>query len=85
MVKAGLGVGILPASAKEVQAEPSLKSRLIEDTALARRIAVIKKVNRTLPPAAQLFLDEILKVIREPAANGDGRKGRAPKKRHLLA
>jgi DNA-binding transcriptional LysR family regulator len=80
MVKAGLGVSILPASAKEVKAEPSLMSRVIEDKALTRRIAIIKKVNRTLPPAAQLFLDEVLNVIHEPAANDGGRKSRAPKK-----
>jgi DNA-binding transcriptional LysR family regulator len=84
MVKAGLGVGILPASAKEVQAEPSLVSRLIEEAALTRQIAIIKKLNRTLPPAAQLFLDEVLKVIREPLAKGDGSKGCARKKRASL-
>jgi DNA-binding transcriptional LysR family regulator len=81
MVKAGLGVSILPASAKEVRAEPSLVSRVIEEAALARQIAIIKKANRTLPPAAQLFLDVVLNTIREPTANSDGRKGRALKKR----
>jgi DNA-binding transcriptional LysR family regulator len=60
MVKAGLGVAVLPASAKEVRAEPSLKSRMIDDAAFARPIAVIKKRNRTLPPAAQLFVDQII-------------------------
>ena len=60
MVKAGLGVAVLPASAKEVRAEPSLKSRKIDDPAFARSIAVIKKRNRTLPPAAQLFVEQIL-------------------------
>jgi len=60
MVKAGLGVAVLPASAKEVRAEPSLKSREIDDAAFARPIAVIKKRNRTLPPAAQLFVEQIL-------------------------
>jgi DNA-binding transcriptional LysR family regulator len=84
MVKAGLGVSILPASAKEVKAEPSLVSRVIEDAALTRQIAIIKKVNRTLPPAAQLFLDVVLKVIREPATNTGRRKVRAQKKRATL-
>ena len=60
MVKAGLGVAVLPASAKEVRAEPSLKTRMIDDAAFARPIAVIKKRNRTLPPAAQLFFEQIL-------------------------
>jgi DNA-binding transcriptional LysR family regulator len=63
MVKAGLGVAVLPASAKEIRAEPSLKSRVIDDAAFARPIAVIKKRNRTLPPAAQLFLEQVLAAM----------------------
>ncbi|KPF90372.1 LysR family transcriptional regulator [Rhodopseudomonas sp. AAP120] len=59
MVKAGLGVTVLPASAKEIKAEPSLKSRPIDDPSFERSIAVIKKKSRTLPPAAALFLGEI--------------------------
>jgi DNA-binding transcriptional LysR family regulator len=82
MVKAGLGVGILPASAKEVQAEPSLKFRRIEDKALTRPIAIIKKANRTLPPAAQLFLEEVTDIIR--GSTGNGAKGRSPRKRTSL-
>jgi DNA-binding transcriptional LysR family regulator len=66
MVKAGLGVAVLPASAKEVRAEPTLKSRMIDDAAFARPIAVIKKRNRTLPPAAQLFFEEILVAMGSP-------------------
>jgi DNA-binding transcriptional LysR family regulator len=66
MVKAGLGVAVLPASAKEVRAEPSLKSRMIDDAAFARPIAVIKKRNRTLPPAAQLFFEQILMAMGSP-------------------
>ena len=63
MVKAGLGVTVLPASAKEIRAEPTLKTRPIDDPAFQRAILVIKKRNRTLPPAASLFLEEILAVL----------------------
>jgi len=63
MVKAGLGVAVLPASAKEIRAEPSLKSRPIDDPAFQREILVIKKKNRTLPPAAALFLDDIVAAL----------------------
>jgi DNA-binding transcriptional LysR family regulator len=63
MVKAGLGVTVLPASAKELRAEPSLKSRVIDDAAFVRPIAVIKKKNRTLPPAAGLFFERILAAM----------------------
>jgi DNA-binding transcriptional LysR family regulator len=63
MVKAGLGVTVLPASAKEIRAEPSLKSRPIDDPTLKRSVLVIKKKSRTLPPAARLFLEDILAAI----------------------
>jgi DNA-binding transcriptional LysR family regulator len=63
MVKAGLGVTVLPASAKEVRAEPSLQSRPIDDAAFARPIAVIKRKNRTLPPAARLFFEQIMAAM----------------------
>jgi DNA-binding transcriptional LysR family regulator len=63
MVKAGLGVTVLPASAKEIRAEPTLKSRPIDDPAFKRSVLVIKKRSRTLPPAARLFLEDILAVI----------------------
>lgn len=63
MVKAGLGVAVLPASAKEIRAEPSLKSRPIDDPAFQREILVIKKKNRTLPPASALFLDDIVTAL----------------------
>jgi len=56
MVRAGLGVTILPESAREVRAEPGLKRRAIDDPALTRQIAIVKKRHRTLPPAAQAFL-----------------------------
>jgi DNA-binding transcriptional LysR family regulator len=63
MVKAGLGVTVLPASAKEIRAEPALKSRPIDDPAFKRSVLVIKKRSRTLPPAARLFLEDILAAI----------------------
>jgi DNA-binding transcriptional LysR family regulator len=64
MVKAGLGVTVLPSSAKEALAEPSLRSRPIDDPALTRPVAIIKKKYRSLPPAVQLFLEEVLSGIR---------------------
>jgi DNA-binding transcriptional LysR family regulator len=57
MVRAGLGMTILPASAREIRAERGLKSRPIEDPAFVRQVSIVKKRNRTLPPAAQAFLE----------------------------
>ena len=63
MVRAGLGLTILPGSAREIPAEPGLKSRRIDDPNFRRPVAMIKKLNRTLPPAAILFLDEIFATL----------------------
>lgn len=63
MVRAGLGVAILPGSAMEVSALPSLRSRRIETESLIRPVAVIKRQGRTLPPASQQFLAELARHL----------------------
>ncbi|WP_150667392.1 LysR family transcriptional regulator [Pandoraea anhela] len=60
MVRAGLGVTILPASAREVRAEPQLRVRPIDHDAFSRPIALIKKRGRTLPPVTQTFVGMVL-------------------------
>jgi DNA-binding transcriptional LysR family regulator len=57
MVRAGLGITILPASAREVAAIPNLRSRRISDPHFSRQIALIKKKDRTLPPLSKAFAD----------------------------
>lgn len=56
MVQAGLGVSILPSSAKELDAYPALQSRGIEAVGFHRRISLVKKAGRTLPPLTALFV-----------------------------
>ncbi|VVE89174.1 HTH-type transcriptional regulator GltC [Pandoraea bronchicola] len=56
MVRAGLGVTILPASAREVRAEPELQVRPIDHGECLRPIALIKKRGRSLPPVTQTFV-----------------------------
>lgn len=63
MVRAGLGVAILPGSAMEVRAERSLRSQRIEGDGFARPIAVVKRRGRTLPPASERFLAELGRVV----------------------
>jgi DNA-binding transcriptional LysR family regulator len=63
MVRAGLGVAILPGSAMEVRAERSLRSQRIEGEGFARPIAVVKRRGRTLPPASERFLAELGRVV----------------------
>ncbi|AJF00518.1 LysR family transcriptional regulator [Pandoraea apista] len=63
MVRAGLGVTILPASAREVRAEPELLIRPIDHDAFLRPIALIKKRGRTLPPITQTFVSMLLERL----------------------
>lgn len=66
MVRAGLGVAILPGSAMEVRAERSLRSQRIVGEGFARPIAVVKRRGRTLPPASERFLAELGRVVGAP-------------------
>lgn len=63
MVRGGLGVTILPESAREVRAEPDLVAKPIDDAAFVRPIALVRKRGRTLPRVAEAFvalmLDEL--------------------------
>jgi len=58
MVRAGLGVTILPASAREVALEQELSSRPIAGSAMVRTMCVVKRRRRTLSPACEAFLSE---------------------------
>jgi DNA-binding transcriptional LysR family regulator len=64
MVRAGLGITILPESAREIRIERGVASRAIGDPRFRRPITVIKKRNRTLPPAAQAFLQAVVAAMR---------------------
>jgi len=59
MVRAGLGITILPGSAPEIRAERELVGRPIDDRRFVRPIALIKKRARTLPPVALSFAEAL--------------------------
>jgi DNA-binding transcriptional LysR family regulator len=63
MVRAGLGAAILPGSAMEVRAEQTLRSRPIDDRRFTRAISLIKKAERTLPPASESFARELIQAL----------------------
>jgi DNA-binding transcriptional LysR family regulator len=67
MVRAGLGITILPESAREIRAERGLRTRVIAHRHFRRAVTVIKKRGRTLPPAAHAFLADIVAVLRAGA------------------
>jgi DNA-binding transcriptional LysR family regulator len=64
MVRAGLGLAILPGSAREIQAEPGLRSRPIEDRNFSRDVTVIKKAGRTLPPLSETFAKHLVEALK---------------------
>lgn len=61
LARAGLGVTLLPSSAIELQSASDLERRPVRAPGFNRSIVVVRKVSRTLSPAAQIFL-EVLKV-----------------------
>ncbi|HEX2115189.1 MAG TPA: LysR family transcriptional regulator [Alphaproteobacteria bacterium] len=71
MVRAGLGVTILPSTAMELRANPRLRSKPIDDPGLTRRIVIVRKAKRSLSPAAESFIDELLAAT--PGSRKDAR------------
>jgi DNA-binding transcriptional LysR family regulator len=63
MVRGGLGITILPASAREVLAEPELVARSIDDPAFVRATALVKKRGRTLPGVTDAFIRLMLERL----------------------
>jgi len=65
MVRAGLGVAVLPESAANSEDAREIRCLPITRPALSRKIEVIQRKDRSLSPAAQQMLD----VLREHAAS----------------
>jgi DNA-binding transcriptional LysR family regulator len=65
MVKAGLGVTILPLSAIEMGELTGLRVRPLQRPALTREIGVIEKSGRSRAPAAESFLQTLRDVCKE--------------------
>ena len=63
MVRAGLGVTILPASAREAQLESDLLILPIDDPTFLRPITLIKKRGRTLPAVTETFVAALIKKL----------------------
>ena len=68
MVRAGLGLTILPGSAREIRAEPGLLSKPIDDPWFTRPVSIIKRSGRTLPPMSEAFLEHLSVCLRAALA-----------------
>jgi len=65
MVRAGLGITILPGSAPEIGIDRELIGRPIDDQRFVRPITLIKKRERTLPPVTLSFADALKAALGE--------------------
>lgn len=63
MVRGGLGLSVLPATAREVRAEPGLVTRPIDDPSFVRSIAFVKKRGRTLPRVTEDFVAAMIATM----------------------
>ena len=63
MVRAGLGITILPETAREVRAEPGLVVKPIDHPAFARPIAIVKRRGRTLPVVTDRFVELMRRAV----------------------
>jgi DNA-binding transcriptional LysR family regulator len=63
LVRAGLGIAVLPGSAREVRSEPKLRSRPVDDARFVRVNTVFKKRGRTLPPPSAAFLETCVAAL----------------------
>jgi DNA-binding transcriptional LysR family regulator len=70
MVRAGLGLTILPGSAREIKAEPGLRSKPIDDPTFTRPVSIITRIGRTLPPLSQAFLEHLSIYLSAELAQG---------------
>jgi LysR family transcriptional regulator, carnitine catabolism transcriptional activator len=59
MVKAGLGITILPSSSIEFEGARGLRSRPIAHAALTRAIGILERSGRTSSPATEAFIESL--------------------------
>ena len=64
LVRAGLGVGVLPASSVEAGADRALVARAVTDADLGRRIVLLRSAGRSISPAAEAFVDALAAGLR---------------------
>lgn len=69
MVRAGLGVSVLPESAVDAASCEGISVEPIRTAGLTRKIGLIRKANRSLSPAAERFVELLKEVAGEPLAH----------------
>ena len=68
LVRAGLGITILPSTAIELRLDPNIRSPCIREPVLRRSITLVLKVGRSLPPAAEALRNMLIREGVESAS-----------------
>lgn len=66
LAREGIGVGILPSFALQVNEEPDLAVQIIDDPRIERRIGVVSRRGRTLSPSAEVFMTIVSDLLKSP-------------------
>lgn len=69
LVRAGLGVSILPESAVNAAACDGIRMEPIRSPGLTRKIGIVRKRNRSLSPAAERFVEVLKEAAKIPVAH----------------
>lgn len=70
MVRAGLGITVLPPMAVQSETMSELRSRPVDDPGFIRRIALVTKADRSLSPAATAFVEFLQATVRQRNRGG---------------
>lgn len=63
LVRAGLGLSILPSTAVELRSQPDVAARSIDDPAFVRTLVLVRRRNAPLRPVVEAFIDSIFAAI----------------------
>ncbi|MBO9353457.1 LysR family transcriptional regulator [Bordetella petrii] len=56
MVKAGLGIALLPASGFDLALDPRLRTRSVDIAGLDRQVSIVRRKDKAMPPSTQAFM-----------------------------
>ncbi|MBO1073466.1 LysR family transcriptional regulator [Roseomonas marmotae] len=72
LVRAGLGIGVLPATALDLRLAPVLETRPIAAPAMRRRILLLRRHGSSLSPAADALAEALRATIAAPRLGSPG-------------
>jgi len=65
LAREGVGIGILPSFALQVNQESELVVQMLDDPVIERRIGVVSRRGRTLSPSAEVFMTIVSDLLKD--------------------